>query len=309
MDIILLSHSRDRTWRISRQFQRVLLGIPVVAALGLAVLGFVLGRATAGGRADMVMPSTLLAQWTNEVEEQRVALDDTRTEARQNSAALARRIAQLQARVVRLDAAGERLVEVAGLDQGEFNFSAEPPLGGPEAVAQESTDFGDIFASLSGFEQKLNDRERQLKVLEDLLLSSRTQQASRPSGMPVAKGWISSGFGYRADPFNGRRAMHRGVDFAAASGDRVLSVGPGLVTEAGPRDGFGILVEINHGNGYVTRYGHNKKVLVKPGQEVARGQVLGLVGSTGRSTGPHVHFEVLYNGKQVNPVAYLKAAR
>jgi murein DD-endopeptidase MepM/ murein hydrolase activator NlpD len=148
-----------------------------------------------------------------------------------------------------------------------------------------------------------------MRVLEDLLLVSRLQRQVKPSGWPVERGWISSAFGMRTDPFTGRRAMHTGTDFAGRAGADVLSVAAGIVTEAGPRFGYGMVVEINHGNGYVTRYGHNARVLVKPGDKVNKGQRIALIGSTGRSTGPHVHFEVLFNDKVVNPTEYIEASR
>jgi murein DD-endopeptidase MepM/ murein hydrolase activator NlpD len=146
-----------------------------------------------------------------------------------------------------------------------------------------------------------------MRVLQDLLVASRLQEQVRPSGYPVLRGYMTSGYGWRRDPFSGRSAMHRGVDFAARSGADVITVAAGIVTFAGDRNGYGIMVEINHGNGYVTRYGHNSKVLVKPGDRVLKGQRIALVGSTGRSTGPHVHFEVLRNGVVVNPAEYIRA--
>jgi murein DD-endopeptidase MepM/ murein hydrolase activator NlpD len=215
----------------------------------------------------------------------------------------------LHAHVQRLDSAGKRLTEVAGLDSGEFDFDQEPPLGGPEVGTVEDGTLDRVLVSLDQFEKQLSERERQMRVLEDLLLVSRLQRQVKPSGWPVERGWISSAFGMRTDPFTGRRAMHTGTDFAGRAGADVLSVAAGIVTEAGPRFGYGMVVEINHGNGYVTRYGHNARVLVKPGDKVNKGQRIALIGSTGRSTGPHVHFEVLFNDKVVNPTEYIEASR
>jgi murein DD-endopeptidase MepM/ murein hydrolase activator NlpD len=170
----------------------------------------------------------------------------------------------------------------------------------------------DVIGSLDAIEQRLGDRERQMKVLEDLLLTSRLQKDVQPAGWPIAAGYITSPFGARTDPFTGLRGYHPGIDFAAAEGSSVLAVASGIVTQAGEEEGhegYGEMVEINHGNGYVTRYGHNERVLVKVGDRVQRGQVVARMGSTGRSTGPHVHFEVLLNGQQVNPAQYIQAAR
>ncbi|HEY1075637.1 MAG TPA: M23 family metallopeptidase, partial [Fontimonas sp.] len=230
-------------------------------------------------------------------------------QAEQNTAALARRIAQLQAHVLRLDAAGQRLTQMAGLDSGEFNFDQAPALGGPETAADADLGLDSVMDSLVAFESQLSDRERQFRVLEDLLLASRLQKEVRPSGWPIDGGWISSLFGARTDPFTGRRTSHQGIDFAGRVGAAVVSVAAGIVTEAGARDGYGNLVEINHGNGYTTRYGHNSEIVVKPGDKVAKGQRIAKIGSTGRSTGPHVHFEVLFNGAVVNPEQYIRAAR
>jgi murein DD-endopeptidase MepM/ murein hydrolase activator NlpD len=181
-------------------------------------------------------------------------------------------------------------------------------MGGPEPAVSQEPVLSNVLASLDGFEKQLSDRERQLRVLEDLLLASKLQKEVRPSGWPVDSGWISSGYGWRTDPFTGLYAQHMGIDFAAQDGSDVLSVATGIVTDAGERSGYGQLVEINHGNGYVTRYGHNEEILVKVGDKVNKGQRIALMGSTGRSTGPHVHFEVLYNGSVVNPEQYIQAA-
>jgi murein DD-endopeptidase MepM/ murein hydrolase activator NlpD len=151
----------------------------------------------------------------------------------------------------------------------------------------------------------MDDREQKLSVLERLLMDRSLRARVIPSGRPVTEGWLSSGFGKRADPFTGKQEYHDGVDFAGKEGADVMSVGDGVVTWSGKRSGYGNLVEINHGNGYVTRYGHNKEQLVDVGDTVKKGQMIALMGSTGRSTGPHVHFEVLRNGKPVNPSRYI----
>ena len=265
----------------------------------------------ARGNATSELPTELVTAWAQQVADQRLALQDTRNQASEDARALARRLAQMQAHVMRLEAAGARLTEVAGLDEGEFDFSSTPAVGGPEGgmVPDDAPRYTDVFASLDAFERQLTDRERQLRVLEDLLLASRLQQELRPSGWPVEAGWISSLFGVRTDPFTGRRAMHEGMDFAAREGSEIYSVGAGIVSFAGRRAGYGKIVEVNHGNGYVTRYSHNKSNLVETGDRVFKGQRVALVGNSGRSTGPHLHFEVLYNGRVVNPQKYIQAAR
>ena len=312
MDIIVVSHKRGRTWRFPFNPKNIFVWLPVAFVFTLLVSGsFAAGMMFSGGApsASSHLPANLLTAWTDDVRQQREALTEARAQAEQNTAALARRIAQLQAHVLRLDAAGQRLTEMAGLDSGEFNFGQAPALGGPETAAEADLGLDSVMDSLVAFERQLSDRERQFRVLEDLLLASRLQKEVRPSGWPIDGGWISSLFGSRTDPFTGRRTSHQGIDFAGRTGSAVVSVAAGIVTEAGVRDGYGNLVEINHGNGYTTRYGHNSEIVVKPGDKVSKGQRIAKMGSTGRSTGPHVHFEVLFNGMVVNPEQYIRAAR
>lgn len=306
MDIIVVN--RGRTTRLKLDRRSVWIWLPLTLVVSLfSALVFGVGYVSRGEGG--VLPESLVNAWANEVDAQRVELRQARATAQEDANALARRIALLQAHVLRLDAAGQRLTEVAGLEQGEFDFSQPPPIGGPEEVQIEGSGLSNVLVSLDDFEQQLSDRERQLRVLEDLLLASRLQKQTRPSGWPVENGWISSLFGWRSDPFTGRTAMHSGMDFAARSGADVMAVAAGIVSVASAHNGYGNLVEINHGNGYVTRYGHNSRLLVSPGERVLKGQRIALVGSTGRSTAPHVHFEVMFNGAVVNPQEYIQAAR
>lgn len=309
MDIIVVSHKRGRTWRIKLAPGNVMSWLPVALATGL-VCSAAFGAGYLSRGEGSVLPTSLVSAWAQEVSVQRMELAKTRESAEENAHAMARHIAQLQAHIMRLDAAGQRLTEIAGIDAGEFDFGNPPPVGGPEiAGSGEIASLDPVLMSLDSFEKKLSDRERQMRVLEDLLLTSRLQKEVKPTGWPVENGWVSSTFGWRADPFNGRMAMHTGIDFAGREGTDVLSAASGIVTDVGNRFGYGVLVEINHGNGYVTRYGHNKKTLVKVGDRVYKGQRIALIGSSGRSTGPHVHFEVLLNGKMVNPAEYIRASR
>lgn len=309
MDIIVVSHKRGRTWRIKLDPRHVLSWLPAAAAALLICLSaFGAGYLLRGDGS--VLPEGLVSAWAHETSAQRQQLAQTRELAQDNAQVLSRHVAQLQARVMRLDAAGQRLTEIAGLEAGEFDFNNPPPMGGPEIEIAQDVAAGDpILLSLDTFERKLSDRERQLRVLEDLLLASRLQKEVAPSGWPVENGYISSTFGWRSDPFTGRKAMHQGIDFAAREGSDVLAAASGIVTDIGERFGYGKLVEINHGNGYVTRYGHNKTIVAKVGDRVYKGQRIAQIGSTGRSTGPHVHFEVLLNNQVVNPEQYIRAAR
>ena len=229
-----------------------------------------------------------------------------RQHAEDQLTALTVRMAELQARLMRLDALGERLVDVAKLDDGEFDFSQPPAVGGPEEDETGSAYKRPSFLTdLDQLSSDIDKRERQMEVLGSLLANRKIQKEVYLAGRPVKKGWISSRFGRRTDPFTGRLGWHPGIDFAGKIGSKIVSVGSGVVTWAGPRFGYGNMVEINHGGGYTTRYGHAEKVLVRVGDIVKKGQVIALMGSTGRSTGPHVHFEVRINGQAVDPARYV----
>jgi murein DD-endopeptidase MepM/ murein hydrolase activator NlpD len=225
--------------------------------------------------------------------------------------ALTARLGALQAQVLRLNALGKRLVDMAGLEKGEFNFNAPPPQGGPEPPAapqDQAVPLPSLVKSVDAFDHQLADRAQQLSVLETLFRNRNLLSEVLPAGRPIDEGWISSYFGYRADPFSGMREFHSGVDLAGKMGEPVVAVAAGVVTYAGKRFGYGNLVEINHGNGFVTRYGHNSEIKVRVGETVSKGQLVALMGSTGRSTGPHVHFEVWRGGRVVDPLKYLNAS-
>ncbi|MGQ0699145.1 MAG: peptidoglycan DD-metalloendopeptidase family protein [Panacagrimonas sp.] len=310
MDIIVVTRDRSRTWRFALTPGNPFLWAPIImAAVGVIALSTSIGWAVRGG-SDVLAAEGIADLWSQQISDQRAELVRAKAEADENTRALSQKVAQLQAHVLRLDAAGGRMTEIAGLDPGEFNFTQPPAVGGPELpeVAQHF-DGDPVLSALEAFEQKLDDRERQMRVLEDILMAGRLHREMKPSGLPVLNGYVSSAYGFRADPFNGRRTMHQGIDFAASPGSNVLAVAAGIVTETSRRSGYGLMVEINHGNGYVTRYGHNQRSFVKPGQKVDKGQKIASVGSSGRSTGPHVHFEVLLNGYVVNPAQYIRAAQ
>ncbi|ANO52176.1 M23 family metallopeptidase [Woeseia oceani] len=243
-----------------------------------------------------------------ELEAQRDAILTTRQETEDTLNALALRIGQMNARVIRLDALGRRLTEMADLDDGEFDFDAIPALGGPEEPdsAGSSAAVPEVLTAMEGLAMQLDNREAQLGVLESVILNQNLNDRVYPHGMPVKSGWMSSYFGRRTDPFTGKTANHRGVDFAGKEGAEIIAVADGVVTWSSKRYGYGQLVEINHGNGYATRYAHNLENLVAVGEEVRKGQTVALMGETGRATGPNLHFEVLHRGKRVNPVSFVR---
>ena len=227
--------------------------------------------------------------------------------SKQQVVALTVKLAELQSQVLRLNALGERLADKANIPENEFNFQEQPPSGGPIESAQSSQGktLAELLQDISQIESELALEEKQLKLLESLTLGHHIENTSYLSGRPITKGWLSSYFGTRKDPFTGRPAMHKGVDFAGKEDAEIIATAAGVVTWASDRYGYGRLIEIDHGKGMKTRYGHNKKLLVEVGDVVSKGQVIARMGSTGRSTGPHVHYEILRNNKQINPIKYV----
>jgi murein DD-endopeptidase MepM/ murein hydrolase activator NlpD len=228
--------------------------------------------------------------------------------SRRDLDALALKLGELQAQSTRLNALGERLAQVGKLDDGEFDFSQAPAMGGPEDTTGASHALDSQFStSIERLRGQFNNQEAQLTVLENMLLDRTVDNALLPSGMPVELGYLGSPYGERADPITGHQEFHAGMDFDAATGTDILAVAEGVVTWDGERPGYGNVVEIDHGNGYMTRYAHNQRNLAKVGERVHLGQAIAKVGSTGRATGPHCHFEVWLNGHTVNPLAYVKS--
>jgi murein DD-endopeptidase MepM/ murein hydrolase activator NlpD len=250
----------------------------------------------------------LIDEWQADVHSQQVQLTHIREEAEADIDALSSRIGLLQAHVMRLDALGRKLVQMASIDTNEFDFDSSPPLGGPEADVDKVIEQAELSKAIDKLGLQLNDRENQLVVMEGLVLNENLQKEVEPSGRPITKGWLSSYYGMRTHPLSGRREMHKGIDFAGAMGGQVIAVAKGVVTYSGKRYSYGNLIEIAHGNGYSTRYAHNSRLLVSVGDTVEKGFQIAEIGSSGRSTGPHVHFEVLKNGREVNPIPFIRAS-
>jgi murein DD-endopeptidase MepM/ murein hydrolase activator NlpD len=220
--------------------------------------------------------------------------------------ALAMRLGVMNAHVIRLNALGKRLTQMAHINSREFDFDDDPPLGGSESDGVgRGAQVPVLTSMIDDLGRRIDSRSGQFSALENVILGRQLSLEIKPSGRPVREGYISSYFGERMDPFNGEDAFHKGVDFASDAGSDVLAVASGIVTWAGPREGYGNLVELNHGNGYVTRYAHAARTLVTVGDQVERGQAIAVVGSSGRSTGPHVHFEVVKDGRQIDPMAFV----
>ena len=326
MKIIFLSSRQSKSLTLT-------LNTWAKVALSLCVLGVPLGAGLVIGansdRGDASLRAALAAVQA-ELDLQHEELQFGVASADKKIAAYSQKLAEIQARMVRMDALGERITDIAGLDKGEFDFSHTPAVGGPSeldgdeftAVLAEveqagggfttpspeanniiSSDLQDLFAEL---EARMDNREQQLDLLRVMIVDRDLKRENTISGRPIAKGWLSSRYGKRTDPFNGRKVWHLGIDFAGKEGSDVIAVASGIVTRSEPYKGYGRLIEIDHGEGYVTRYGHNKTNLIKVGDLVKKGQVIAKMGSTGRSTGPHVHFEVYKNGRNVDPASYIR---
>ncbi|MCI1728508.1 MAG: peptidoglycan DD-metalloendopeptidase family protein [Chiayiivirga sp.] len=245
-----------------------------------------------------------------QITEQQDDLDAARGEAQRELNAMSVKLAELQAQSNRLNALGVRLTRIGRLEDGEFNFDEVPAVGGPAARSAESGMVrADLQNELDALGSRLSSQAQQLELLESLLLDRDIDASLTPTGLPVRTGYASSGFGHRADPFGGYDAYHAGVDFNGPRGSDILSVADGVVSFAGRRSGYGNVVDVDHGNGYMTRYAHNSQNLAQPGQRVRVGQVIAKMGATGRATGNHVHFEVWLNDRPVNPKQYLLGAR
>jgi murein DD-endopeptidase MepM/ murein hydrolase activator NlpD len=304
MKIILVDekHGASRSL-VFRGWMKAALG---VCLLGLpALLGYY-GYQLAETRQLKLNKDEAAQALAEDMESQKADIARVKEETVSQLQALTIRLANLQARLIRLDALGERLTKAAGLDDGEFNFRDEPSVGGPEPDVGEAVQAPDFIAELDRLTAQVEDRQQQLDLLDGIMLQRQHHAEFVVEGRPVEVGYVSSGFGRRLDPFTGQTARHEGIDFATGStGADVFAMAAGVVTFAGESAGYGKLVRIDHGNGLETLYGHDQKLLVKEGDVVKKGQVIALSGSSGRSTGPHVHFEVHKNGRVVDPASYI----
>ena len=284
---------------------RLLIGGVSSALLVLLTMAFVAGMHL-GQRSQGRLPQSANAgEWARALGDQKEQIGELRTQLQERIDAIAARMGQVNAHVIRLDALGKRLTQMANIDDREFDFDAAPSTGGPGDRRHRGAGAGPRRGCSPQLEQRVALRDAQLSVLESVILQRELREQIVPDGRPVRRGFISSYFGERQDPFTGHQAFHKGVDFAGTMGADVISVAAGIVTYVGEKSGFGHLIEVSHGGGLMTRYAHNKSATVKVGDTVQRGQTLALMGSTGRSTGPHVHFEVLRDGRPVNPLSFI----
>jgi len=281
----------------------LLLGIPVAA-------GTMLGVKIADGRWELLFDNSI-SEMQHQLVVQQEQVGEGREQLDSSLSAMTLKLAQMRSRLVRLDALGEQLTQIASLEDGEFDFSVAPGLGGPDNVlitetasaADVEQELGLMFARL---DNALESRESQLQILQSMLSDKKLKSERTVAGRPVLKGWMSSEYGMRTDPFNGSSRWHAGVDFAGRQGSDVIAVASGVVTWSSERSGYGNMVEINHSDGFVTRYAHNESNIADLGAIVKKGDLIAKMGSSGRSTGPHVHFEVFKNGRTVDPASYIK---
>ena len=274
--------------------------VAATVCVGLVFAGFLLKQ------SDFV-DAAVIETWRSKLSEQDDVVEQLREQSVARRQAVGRQIAEMQARLWRMEALASYMHETSGLPKDEFDFDAPVSQGGPLSNEAEVLEVDNLDTQLASLSRRLKQRETELSILDQVLLGIYNDKGARPAGAPIVKGWMSSPFGERVDPISGKKAWHEGMDFAGAKGSEVIAVANGVVVFAGYRDGYGQMVEISHGKDMRTRYGHHEEVLVHAGQSVKRGDVIARMGSSGRSTGPHVHFEVLKEGRPVNPARYVSA--
>ena len=297
MNITLLVRSEKTRLKFSADKPKLIIALVIICGVFL-----ISSRSTE--TVDEKIARISYAKAGFEQQEQRVVELKSATE--QQLTSMTMKLAEMQSHLLRLNALGARLVEDASLNPEEFSFAEGPAIGGPidsDGITIQVED--SLLDKMDSLLVQIQHKAQQLDALESIMLSHHISEQSRLAGRPVVSGWLSSHYGIRKDPFNGKPAMHKGVDFAGKEGDSVLATAAGIVTWADERYGYGNLVEIDHGEGLVTRYGHNKLVNVKIGDVVTKGQVIAEMGNTGRSTGAHVHYEVLRKGQQLDPLPYV----
>jgi murein DD-endopeptidase MepM/ murein hydrolase activator NlpD len=305
VQIILVDRrfSRARTFTVDR---RVLL----MAATGLlsAVLLAVVGLYAITFRAAAEFRIPLVQEIVTFIMRDEVARNEQFV--RDNISAMARKLGEMQAQLMRLDALGERVSKMSGIRPEEFSFRELPGRGGaaPAEGARAMT-LAELQNELERIARGVEHRADYMDVIESELVSAQVRRALLPQNTPVSEGFVGSGYGMRTDPFTGQLAMHAGVDFAAPVGTPIYAAAGGVVAAAEMNPVYGNTVQLDHGNGLSTLYAHASRLVVKPGDIVRRGQKIAEVGSTGRSTGPHLHFEVHVNGVPQNPLKFLLAQK
>ncbi|MBS0424117.1 MAG: peptidoglycan DD-metalloendopeptidase family protein [Proteobacteria bacterium] len=302
MNIIFISSNSDRARKLALTKAHIVLSmcafffIILIAALSLNFISL--------RYADRIDAPVLRAILVNPQEERHQKIQ---THLQDNLNMMASKLGQMQAQLLRLDALGERLAESSGIQSRDFSFKRTPGQGGARNdLSSEELSFSEFSHQLQELSNMLNERTDKLGALDSLLRYDRITKFVLPSEMPVETDWYSSGYGYRIDPFTGKRAFHEGVDFAAEIGSPIKAAASGVVIYSDHHPEYGNMVEIDHGDDLVTRYAHASKRLVSLGTVVLQGQKIAEVGNTGRSSGPHLHFEIRHKDKPQNPSKFLK---
>jgi murein DD-endopeptidase MepM/ murein hydrolase activator NlpD len=300
MNIILVSDSLAKSRSVTLSQGQVLL-----VAFGILLSGFVLAMATyfVTMKFAVDIRNPYLRSLVEALHQDDLRRNELQT--RESLNGLAVKLGELQARILRLDAFGQRLAKAAGVKADEFRFDEKPGQGGPMPAASRELSVGEFQQMLDGISRTLDDRSDKLGVLDSLILDDRLTRKTIPTTMPVAMGYYSSNFGYRVDPFTGKQAFHTGVDLIAPTGTSVMAAAGGVVSQVATSSDYGNFIDVDHDNGLTTRYGHLSRTLVRVGDVVMKGQSIALVGSTGRATGPHLHFEVREKGIPLNPNKFL----
>lgn len=302
MNVILISSRLAKTYSVNLAGWQLLVTVLMLFCLMLGMtfsMQYALVRFAPQGLADGIQ--VLLSKVQNAEQEKRQNYVNNSLDA------MAAHVGQIQAKVQRLDALGGRLAKLTGMKPEEFQFDQPPAQGGPlVTMPGQQVSVPSLEQQLNTLSQVVNDRSDKLLALETMLMQDQLSSRLLPSIPPINHGWYSSNFGWRIDPFTGASAMHEGVDYVVPKGTAIHASAGGVVAYAAYHPQYGNMVEIDHGNDIVTRYAHASRLLVKVGQVVRRGDKIAEVGSTGRSTGNHLHFEVRYKGIAQNPVRFLQ---
>ena len=298
--IFVRSRGHSRTFQLSRKGGYVLsISLSIVCLCSVILVQHWIQESEA-------VNQDVFLDWQATLERQDDVVNQLQDRTSSQSASVALQLADLRSRLLRLESLGTDLVEISKLEESEFDFSVPVSVGGLARNELEEPSWGQLQQDIDNFSQLLNRRETELSILNSLLLEKNLIEESKPNGYPVDGGWTSSAYGQRIDPFKGVKAWHAGIDITSVNKESpVKALASGVVIFSGERQGYGKMVEIDHANGYRTRYAHHRELLVQEGTIIKKGDPLGIMGDTGRSTGPHVHVEVLLNGKNVNPARFL----
>lgn len=306
MNIIILTGRQGTTRALTLGSPWVIAGLVSIIAMPIAAALLTWQLSGAGKATERPSVVDYDHIWEQSLQEYESGADYIREESQVQLEHMTQQLSRLQTRLSRLDALGERLTELADLSDGEFDFNTDAGMGGPElSPHSELYEGADVQTVLDQLSARIDNRTRQLRVLEELMRNRQIDANALLDFTPVQAGHISSSFGRRTDPITGRSAMHSGLDFAAPRGTAIHALGAGVVTFSGRRGAYGNMIEISHAGGYKTRYAHAQELLAEKGDLVKKGQQIATVGSTGRSTGPHLHLEVYHKGMAINPARFL----